>query len=357
MKKKFIYDKRELSLIKRLRIKENRDLKNGIRLNRNERVDNFPKDILVKIFNKTKNYDLGKYPDHEGIYRALSKFLKISKENLLISSGSDGSIKSIFEIFLSKNDKIAVLHPTYAMYQVYSDVFKTKLIKVNYKKDFKLNREYLYKVIKNKNIKALFIPNPNQPIEDIIYKNEMKKICNICKKKKILLVVDEAYYMFGAPTAAGLINSFDNIVILRTFSKSFGLPSIRFGFFIASKKIIKIMDSYRLSYESNFLTDKVVKYFIDNFSFVKKYINQIKLGREYVRTECQKLNFNVVGNYSNFLLIDFKKKSLKKKLVNKLKKKRIYVKSNYSGILKNSILVTCGSKKIMKKFTQILKIK
>ena len=187
MKRKFVFEKKELSFIKRLRIPENRDLKNGLRLNRNERVDNFEKSILEKIFKKVKNYDLGKYPDHQVIYESLSKFLKLKKENVLISSGSDGSIKSIFEIFLSKNDKVAVLSPTYAMYQVYSDIFKTKLIKIGYNKDYKLNRKQLIDIINRKNIKVLFIPNPNQPIEDIISKNEMTKLCKICNKKKNII--------------------------------------------------------------------------------------------------------------------------------------------------------------------------
>ena len=355
MKRKFVFEKKELSFVKRLRIPENRDLKNGLRLNRNERVDNFEKSILEKIFKKVKNYDLGKYPDHQVIYDSLSKFLKIKKENVLISSGSDGSIKSIFEIFLSKNDKIAVLSPTYAMYQVYSDVFKTKLIKIGYNKDYRLNRKQLIDIINHKNIKVLFIPNPNQPIEDIISKKEMTKICEICKKNKILLVVDEAYYMFGAPTVASLIKKFNNLIILRTFSKSLGIPSARFGFILANRKIISIMNSYRLSYESNFFTDTVVKYFIDNFQIIKNYINKVKLGREYVRSECKKLGFDVIGKYSNFLLIDFKNNMLKKKLITKLNKKKIYVKSNYSGILENTILVTCGSKQIMKKFIKTLK--
>ena len=356
MKRKFVFEKKELSFIKRLRIPENRDLKNGLRLNRNERVDNFEKSILEKIFKKVKNYDLGKYPDHQVIYESLSKFLKLKKENVLISSGSDGSIKSIFEIFLSKNDKVAVLSPTYAMYQVYSDIFKTKLIKIGYNKDYKLNRKQLIDIINHKNIKVLFIPNPNQPIEDIISKNEMTKLCKICNKKKILLVVDEAYYMFGAPTAASLIKKFNNIIILRTFSKSLGIPSVRFGFILANKKIISIMNSYRLSYESNFLTDTVVKYFIDNFQIIKNYINKVKIGREYVRNECKKLGFNVIGKYSNFLLIDFRNNLLKKKLIKKLNNKKIYVKSNYTGILQNTILVTCGSKQIMKKFIKTLKV-
>ena len=163
----FIYNRKKISIIKRLRIKENRDLINGLRLNRNERVENYPKNTLSKIFSKVNDYDLGKYPDQNNIYKILSKFLRIKEKNLIITSGIDGSIKSIFEIFTNIGDKIAILHPTYAMYEVYSRIFQTKLFKIGYK-NFKLDKKSLFKTIKTKKIKILFIPNPNQPIEDII---------------------------------------------------------------------------------------------------------------------------------------------------------------------------------------------
>ena len=70
MKKKFVFENKKLSTVKRLRILENRDLKNGLRLNRNERVDNFENGILKKIFSKTEKYDLGQYPDHKTIYKS-----------------------------------------------------------------------------------------------------------------------------------------------------------------------------------------------------------------------------------------------------------------------------------------------
>ena len=80
----FIYNRKKISIIKRLRIKENRDLINGLRLNRNERVENYPKNTLSKIFSKVNDYDLGKYPDQNNIYKILSKFLRIKEKNLII---------------------------------------------------------------------------------------------------------------------------------------------------------------------------------------------------------------------------------------------------------------------------------
>lgn len=351
----FIFNKKKINTIQRIRIPENRDLVNGIRLNRNERVENFEKNILVKIFRDSKNYDLGKYPDQSKIYNSLSKFLKFKKENILITSGIDGSIKSIFEIFTDHGDTIAVLSPTYAMYSIYSKLFKTKIINIGYK-NFKLEKKLLYKIINSGKIKVLFIPNPNQPIEDNISYKEMSKIARICRNKKILLVIDEAYHMFGSQTSAKLCIKNEHVVVLRTLSKAFGLPSIRFGYVLAHRKMIKILDSYRLSYESNYLTDKVADYFIRNFNKVKKYNDSIIKGRNYFKKSLQNLGINVIGGKANFLLIDFKKKIILNKILNKFKKKKIYVKSNYSGELSNCILVTCGSTKTMKKLFNLIKL-
>lgn len=352
--KDFIYNKKKVNLISRIRIPENRDLKKGVRLNRNERVENFDTKIISKIFKKTQDYDLGKYPDQSRIYNILSKFLRLKEENLSITSGIDGSIKSIFEIFSDKNDRVGVLSPTYAMYEVYSNLFKTKIYKISYQ-NFKLDRKKLHQVIKDRKVKIIFIPNPNQPIEDNLSFKEIEKICKECKKNKILLVIDEAYHMFGSQTAAKLCLKYENIVILRTFSKSFGLPSIRLGYVIAHKKIIQIFNSYRLSYESNFLSDTVAEYFIKNFSIIKKYNQQIIQGREYLKLELKKLRIQVIGKKANFLLINFRNKKILKNILNSLKSNKIYVKSNYKGDLSNCILVTCGNINTMKKLLKIIK--
>ena len=85
----FVYNKNKISSVKRVRILENRDLKKGLRLNRNERVDNYPIGIYKKIFANVNDYDLGKYPDQSKIYKLLSIFLKLNEKNFIFSSGID----------------------------------------------------------------------------------------------------------------------------------------------------------------------------------------------------------------------------------------------------------------------------
>ena len=354
-KKKFVYESSFLSSAARVRIEENRDLKNGICLNRNERVEHYPKNILSSIFKDVKNYELGLYPNQSRIYLALENFLKIKKQNFLLSSGIDGSLKSIIEIFLKKGDKVSFIEPSYAMYGVYSKIYKLKAKVIDYdNNNLKLNKKKIYRLIRN-GIKVLFLPNPNQPIEDNFSLSEITKLCKLCKKYKVLLVIDEAYYMFGSVTAIKLIKKFSNLLILRTFSKSFGLPSVRLGYIVGDKKIISILNSYRLSYESNLLSDSAVIYFLKNIKLVKNYIQKVIRGRDYFKNNILKLGIKVIGGKSNFLLLQFDSRLTAMRIYTILLENKIYVKGNYSQPLTNCILLTCGPINIMRKVLNVIK--
>jgi histidinol-phosphate aminotransferase len=351
-KKNYVYNK--LNPIPRVRILEKRDLINGLRLNRNERVEDFPRHTLLKIFKNIPRYHLGKYPDQQDIYYYLSKFLRLKKNNLLLSSGIDGSLKTIFETMLKAKDKVAFIDPSYAMYNVFSNIYKVTAIKISYNRSFKLEKDKLIQAIKS-GVKVLFLPNPNQPIEDNLSLKDLRKICEICKKNKTLFVVDEAYHMFGSQSAVSLLKEFDNLIVLRTFSKSFGLPSIRLGYIISVPKIINYLATYRLSYESNFLTDTVAVYFLKNINYIKNYIKKVIFGREFVRKELKKININVFGKKSNCLLVKFNSSNQYSKIIKALDDNKIYVKSGYSGMLANHILITCGPITHMKRFVRIVK--
>ena len=343
--------------IKRVRISENRNLKKGIRLNRNERVENFKKNILLKIFKKSKNYDLGKYHDQALIYKKLSHFLKLKENKILVTSGIDGGIKTVWEIFSKPGDKVGILSPTYAMYEIYNRIFRTKLAKITYDPvSFRLKKNELTKFIKS-SPSMVFIPNPNQPIEDPLSIKEIDHLCKLASRYGVLIIIDEAYYMFGCTSAISLINKHKNLIILRSFSKAFGIPSIRLGFIISNQKNIQLLSATRLAYESNYLSDTAAIYFLKNIKIIYNYINQVKKGRDFFKKKIQQLGFNVIGGKANFLLINFNKKEITKRVYYGLLKKCIYVKGYHQTPLDKCLLLTCGPKTIMHKvYKEISKI-
>ena len=169
--------------IERIRIPEDRDYVNGLRCNRNERVSIWDKNFIQKLMSDIDQYDMTLYPDLSKIYDAIAKHEALKKENILIGSGIDGIIKNIFETFTHEGMKIGVLSPTYAMYYVYSKLFKTELRTIGYDyQNFKLDRRKLRHSLSE--VSILFIPNPNQPVEDNLDLKEMGDLALECNKRK-----------------------------------------------------------------------------------------------------------------------------------------------------------------------------
>ena len=337
----------------RKRIPENRDLNNGLRLDRNEKVSNWDKKIVNKIFSNLPEYFLSIYPDLSNIYKKIAKFDSVKEENILISSGIDGGIKTLFEVCTNHGDLVGVVSPTYAMYKVYSKIFNTKIFEIEYTDKFEFNYSKYYDFLKLKP-KILFLPNPNQPVESNFSIKELKKIAEETKKNDCILFVDEAYYLFGSDTAIELIKDFDNLIIGRTFSKAFGVPSIRLGYLISNEENISILSKTRFAHESNSLSNAIAEYLLDNLEIVKEYNRAIIESREKLKEDISKMGFKAYGNFGNYLLIDFQSEELAKKVVNQLKEKLIYVKGSWQNKWAKCITISVGPYDTMKKFISAL---
>ena len=162
--------------ISRIRIPEDRDLDNCLRLNRNERVADWHKGFLREVFDSKPDYLLNVYPNSDSIYKKLSEYLKLDKDQILLSSGMDGAFKAIWETVTDPGDHVGVPVPTYAMYHVYNKIFDTKLTQINYDSyTLKLKWNELDKFIESKP-HILFIPNPNQPVEDPLSIDQIAEI-------------------------------------------------------------------------------------------------------------------------------------------------------------------------------------
>ena len=133
----FIQRKNFMRNLERFRVSEGRDLVNGLRLDRNEKVDIWPKEILREVFEEKADCFLSVYPESSGVYERLARFHNVKEEEIILSSGIDGGLKTLYEIMTEPGDLIGVAAPTYAMYQVYAKIFQLELEEVLYTKDLK----------------------------------------------------------------------------------------------------------------------------------------------------------------------------------------------------------------------------
>lgn len=325
--------------------------KNFLRLDKNERVSDFTSKIINKI--QLDSFDLTAYPETGKIYAELSKLNKLSKENFVLTAGSEFGIRMCFEYFCTnKKKKIITIEPTFGMVEVYSKLFNLKQVKISYDKRFRLNLNKLFNEI-NKNISLIILANPNSPTGTIIEENTIISILKKSKKLNIPVLIDEAYEGFYRPSCLKLIKKFSNLIILRTFSKSFGLAGLRAGYLISNKSLIKELYKYKPMYEINSAASKAVLFLLKNQRYVKDYINKTSIGKSFFERELKKHGIPFLKTYANFIHIKLGTK--KKKIERELKKIKILTRKG-PGVngYEDYLRVTLGPTKQMKNVISIL---
>ena len=327
----------------------NFDRSSFLRLDANERVIPFSKNILSKLKKIITNNILQSYPiNPKKVINLISRKEKLNYKYINIVPGSDSAIKFIFEIFSGKKTKVISIYPTYGMIEVYAKIYKQKLHKIyeNKVKNFTVKSMY-------NNTSFLYIANPNQPSGKIISKNMIVEIIKTARAKKKYVVIDEAYVDFSKQkSCANLISKYDNLILLKTFSKSTGLAGLRIGYIICHPKVSKLINSVRPIFDVSHYSLKVAEYFLLNKRIIDQYLQAIKNSKKFVKKECLKRNLKFLNTEANFFHIFLNKKNVSK-IYNFLKKNNILVKSKYSRgfkVLENSIRMTYGSRNQMKYF-------
>lgn len=347
----FIQDSSYLLGLERVRVSEGRNLENGLRLDRNERVENWGSKFLLDVFSNAPEYLLSTYPDQSRLYSLLSEYHNIPVSQLLLTSGIDGGLKTLFELLLRPGDLIGVLSPTYAMYKVYSDIYQVNIVDIGYKSDFSFDFHAVSNFI-DKRPKVFFLPNPNQPIEDTLSLHQLSNIAQHCLECNTLLVVDEAYHLFGSESSIPLVSVFPNIVVTRTFSKAFGMPSIRLGYLISTPANLEILSKSRLAHESNSLSNFIAEYLLLNYHIVQDYIDLVVDCRVWILKYFKSVKIDARCQFGNYVLLNLESPARCLECVNFLRDKQIYVKGPWKAPYSQYITITLGPQKSMLPFIE-----
>lgn len=286
---------------------------------------------------------LNRYPDpNQNILRdKLSDYLKIKKENLFVGVGSDEIIDLLVRIFCEpKIDNVIITEPTYGMYKVACDIsnVETKTVPLNNEFQLEINS------IKNsvdENTKLVFCCSPNNPTGNLLDK---KDILETAKSINGLLIVDEAYVDFmESGSSIDLINEQNNIVVMRTFSKAWGLAGIRAGYCIADKSIIDYLFKIKSPYNLNKMTSDIILSALDNIEKKNYFIEQINQQKELLINQLKKNKYvdKIFPSDANFVLVKFKNG---KYLYDELVKKGIILRDRSGQLnLQNCIRITIGN--------------
>jgi len=353
MEKQF---KKHIDQLKRYQTSVGRDLENGCRLDRNEKVSDFSDELMADIFKQFKNYSLSASPESGPLYEKIATNLSTKKERIYISCGITEGIKVLYETITNPGDNVVVLDPTYPMYMVYAKLYQLDYRKFSYREDCKPDWDSLYKNIDEKT-RFVVIPNPNLPIESYFSVQEVRKIAEKCRENGTFLVIDEAYHFFGAPTVLDLVDEYDNLIIFRTFSKAYGLAAIRLGFMVSQERNIEYFSATRSLVESNTLSMTVAEYFLDHPELRDQHVKEVNEGGRYLQKELTALGLKWHGgNVTSGILIFLESKEQSEALVQYMRERKIYIRGAFEPPYQGCIRVSLGAKDVLAKFVAELKV-
>ncbi len=249
--------------------------------------------------------DLSRYPDpHQEVIKSkLSKIKKIAANQIFIGNGSDEPIDLLIRAFCQpQKDEIMILPPTYGMYEVSANVNDVIVKKVPLQADFQL----AVKEIKNQiseRTKIIFVCNPNNPTGTRIEDND---IIPILDSYDGLVIVDEAYIDFSTKESyIRLIDQYNNLIVLQTFSKAWGLAAARVGMLFGDLEVVSVLNKIKPPYNVNEMSQEAIIYALDNENQKHDFVNQLITERSHLRDSLAAIG-KVVSIYpsdANFLLV------------------------------------------------------
>ena len=323
-------------------------VQDSVKLDSNENYvisKQFQNDIISSA---RKNSDIREYPlgGVERLIDSISKFIKIPSSMIGVGNGSDQILDLILSNFASNKTKVLTSNPTFGFFEERCKLYGIPLIAIPFSDDMKLDVKDFLKQTKNADI--LYLDSPNNPTGFQFSKTELQKLI---KSFAGLVIIDEAYGEFSEYSLSNMVKTQNNLIVVQTLSKSFGLAGLRLGYFIASKKFADaFMNVLQYPYPVSTLTIESGIHALEKSNIMKDTIDNIKIERKRIIETLSKYEaFQVFDSKANFVLFDAH--SAYKRIYSALAEQGISIRKlgkigNHDGCLR----VTIGTKEMNSKF-------
>lgn len=321
-------------------------IKCTVKLDANEGSKSLFKELIKDM---EDNLYLNLYPDdtYKDLKEAISNYVGCSIENISVGNGSSELLDLCIKTFVDTNQLILSLNPTFSMYSIYAKVFNTKYMEAKVEDDFTINADKVIESIKEYNPKLTIICNPNNPTGTIISRDDVLKIV---KSTDEIVIVDEAYMEFSNESVIDQIENYDNLIVVRTFSKAFSMAGIRTGYLVANKELVKTIEKVRAPYNLNSISALLATKALKQKEKMIEYANQVKVERDKMYQELKNMGIKAYKSGANFIFFYSDIDKLEYKLI----KDNILIRK-FSGKLENYYRVSIGTYEENKAFINSLK--
>ncbi len=283
-------------------------------LDKNENLD----PVFIELINKeviakqVGNIDLSTYPELGFLYRDLAAMESLDPWQVILTTGSDGAIRTVFQTFVEPGAKVFITNPSFAMYDVYCKMYGAETFYVNYERvgehvSFDVGK--LIDLINQERPRLVCLPNPDSPTGTILPEDDIMSIHSACLAVDAMLFIDEAYYPFYDKSMAAYLGKegISNLIVCRTFSKAWGLAGVRVGYLISDNETIFFMSKTRPMYEIGALAKKIIHAALPYYNHMMGSVAAITEGKLFFESEMRDLGFMTLKTFGNFSHVAFEK--------------------------------------------------
>jgi histidinol-phosphate aminotransferase len=319
--------------------------KSAIRLCYNENTLGPPASVIQAIC----DYSIGShlYPDPgcSSLIQALAKHTKSTTENIIVGNGSEGVLNYIFKALLSSGDEIITSQGTFVGIYTLALAYDISCKKIPLTDKYSFDLPSIASSISNRT-KAIYLVNPNNPTGTLIDHLELREFLEKIPEN-ILVILDEAYYEYAVAIDPHYkdypYSNHDNLIVLRTFSKAYGMASMRLGYGISNHNIIDALMRVKLTFEPGSLVQHVGELALEEKLFIEKsgIRNQEQLQTLYRLFD--NLDINYIRSHGNFVMIDLHSQDNASNIVSKMADQGILLSYLAPFGLPTCIRVTVGT--------------
>jgi histidinol-phosphate aminotransferase len=294
---------------------------------------------VLAALRKTTNQLLRLYPEplSDSLRKLAAEVYGVRPENILAGNGSDEILSVLLRCFVGRGDRVAFPVPTYSLYETLVKIQDGEQVCFPYPVDFAIPPE-----LHSANAAVTFLCNPNSPSGTLVGLTEIQKLARAVNG---VIVIDEAYIDFAedqGSSAISLIRSIPNLIVLRTFSKSFSLAGMRIGLAFAAAELIAGMMKVKDSYNLNRLSLVAASAALQDLPWMQRNVRRIQQTRRKLVSGLRNLGFYVYPSHANFVMAQIKGHK-QKALYEGLRERKIFVRYFDTQGLEDSLRITVGT--------------
>jgi len=255
-----------------------------------------------KLCEAIMGLEINKYPDSDctELRNMLAKELNLDARQIMVGCGSDQLISLIMSAFIGNGDKMLTHIPTFGIYKIAAQIEGGITVEVPLNEDFSFDLSSFVEAMEREKPKVIFLTNPNNPTGNVIPREQITKIVQLSKG---IVVIDEAYYEFYGDSVIDLVDKYENLVVLRTLSKAYGLAGARVGYGAASGQLMDILYKVKPPYNVTSLSQVAAKVCLANKKVLHDTVKETIEERGKMINSLKEIpNLKVFESHANFVL-------------------------------------------------------